>query len=226
MALVFSPSNMATYRDCPRRFQAQSITKELPYKPSQQKSRGTLVHELMGKALYQPDSLHAWPEGVDVDFVNQKLSATRALMNSGFTARLEHELVIKNDFTPSDDWWDEDAFLRARADMTVIGFDKSCRVVDFKTGKVWDKDSFQLRVEALMLHLIYDVPQVFYSYWYVDAGEEHGGSLDFSGGLHAVQDVIDNMRRMQDDIRSNAFFPKRNRFCRFCDLQNTPRCGL
>ena len=44
---VFSPSNMSTYRTCPRRFEGQSITKEIVWKASAQKSRGTLVHHAL-----------------------------------------------------------------------------------------------------------------------------------------------------------------------------------
>ena len=51
MNFVFSPSNIMTYRTCPRRFMGQSISKEIKWKFSTQKSRGTLVHSSIEKAM-------------------------------------------------------------------------------------------------------------------------------------------------------------------------------
>ena len=51
MGFVFSPSNLLSFRACPRRFQAQSITKEIKWKASTQKSRGTMVHGDIEKAF-------------------------------------------------------------------------------------------------------------------------------------------------------------------------------
>ena len=51
MGFVFSPSNLMSFAACPRRFQGQSITKEIKWKASSQKSRGTLVHGCLQKAV-------------------------------------------------------------------------------------------------------------------------------------------------------------------------------
>ena len=76
---VFSPSNMSTYRTCPRKFQAQTITKELPWQATAQKSRGTLVHNVVEMALRSGlDAVTSWPEGIDLDYTRNSIVEARA----------------------------------------------------------------------------------------------------------------------------------------------------
>lgn len=46
-SVVLSPSNVKTYMKCPRQFQAQYVTKELPWKENGAMTRGNILHELM-----------------------------------------------------------------------------------------------------------------------------------------------------------------------------------
>ena len=78
---VFSPSNMSTYRTCPRKFQAQTITKELPWQATAQKSRGTLVHNVVEMALRSGIGARCWvPDGIDPFVFLLSESATRAVV--------------------------------------------------------------------------------------------------------------------------------------------------
>lgn len=227
MAFVFSPSNMDSYRKCPRRFEGQSITSEIKWKASTAKSRGTAVHNALEKALTK--GLHTMPlvEGVDAAFVTQKVNDVMAMKKAGVTVYIEHELVVNRLFRQAD-WWDEDAFLRARADAILCPDDEERLpvILDFKTGKKWDTDAFQLRIEALLVHLIFGRPKVAYSYWYVDTGETTDGVVDFSNGLHGVQDILTLMEEMQGAISASRFPARRNKFCRWCDFYRTPKCTL
>lgn len=228
MGFVFSPSNLSTFKDCPRRFQAQSITKELQWKPSKQKTRGTAVHDSLERAVKKGfDQVKTWPDGMDTDFTRNKINTVRQCMVAGADVHTEHELVINRGLKPAE-WWGEDAWLRARADMLVLPKDKASPavVVDFKTGKKWDNDCFQLRIESLLVHYLYQYPVVQYSYWYVDQGETVTGSIDFRNGLTPVEDLLQLILDADRAIQSNTFFPKKNRFCNWCDLHKTPGCGL
>lgn len=228
MKLCFSPSNMSSYKLCPRRFEAQSITKEIQWKASKQKSRGSLVHGSLDKAVkHGIQSVSAWPDGVDAGYVTQQVMDTRQQVASGAQMFIEHELTINDKFKLTG-WWDDDAMLRAKADLLVLPPTTSADLIDFKTGKIWDTDDFQLRVECLLVHLIYHRPIVNYAYWYVDQGETVDGSIDFRNGLAPVQDIIDLMKEMRMAIRDTYFPPKKNAFCKWrtgqCDLFG--KCGL
>ena len=118
---VFSPSNMSTYRTCPRKFQAQTITKELPWQATAQKSRGTLVHNVVEMALRSGlDAVTSWPEGIDLDYTRNSVAEARAAAGSGGKILIEEEFTLNKSFNPAPEgWWDKTAFIRARADAVV-----------------------------------------------------------------------------------------------------------
>lgn len=236
---------MDAYRTCPRKFQAQSLTKEIQWKASTQKSRGSLIHNSLDKAMKSGiQAVSLWPEGVDAGYVTQQVTDARQQIASGARMFIEHEMTINGAFK-SVGWWDEDAMLRAKADMVILPplpdqirrpdglpapqWDSSpAEIIDFKSGKVWDSDHFQLRVECLLAHLIYQRPIINYAYWYVDAGETRDGSIDFRNGLAPVQDIINLMKEMRTAMRDKYFPPVRNTFCKWktgqCQLYG--KCGL
>lgn len=228
MAFVFSPSNMSTYQQCPRKFEAQSLTKEIKWQATKQKSRGTLVHNAMEKAMKDGyDAVRQWPDGMDMDFVRQRVDLVRQMVAMGCSLHIEHELVINRQFQ-SVDWWDENALLRAKADAIIIPptMDTPISILDIKTGKKWDEEDFQLRAECLLAHAIYKHPVVQYAYWYVDSGEIASGLIDFRNGIEPVRDIVELMNEMGQAIAANNFEPRENRFCKWCGLYKTPGCGL
>lgn len=229
MGFVFSPSNLGTYKLCPRRFQGQSITKEIKWKASSQKSRGTLVHNSIEQAVRKGfDSVKGWPEGVDVDFLRNRFAQLSTITKAIPTKVLiEQELCITRKGRQAD-WWDDDTWLRAKADMVVLPENPELPVsiVDFKTGKRYDTDHFQLRTEAYLVHQIFGRKRIAYSYWYVDSGELDSDQLDFSAGLYPVQDILNLIEECQQAINSNYFMPSKNKFCKWCDFYKTTLCGL
>lgn len=225
MNFVFSPSNIMTYRTCPRRFMGQSISKEIKWKFSTQKSRGTLVHSSIEKAMQDGmQAVSSWDTQLDTGFVQNLVRRVRERAAKGDQVLIEQELVINRKMKHTHDWWDEDALLRARADALVLSHLDKPWLIDIKTGKKWDTDDFQLRVEALLVHLIYHAPVVTYSYEYVDQGESVEGVIDLSNGLLPVQDVVDTMRDMKLAIRDGYFPCVKNHFCRFCDFYKSKNC--
>ncbi len=229
--IPFSPSNMDAFRLCPRRFQGQSITKEIKYKPTPSKSRGIAVHSRLEYYVKSRKDLPAsgllqLPDGVDTGFVHQHLQQVRQLAEAGYSLHTEHELAV-NDRLQTCDWWAVDCLLRAKADVLLApaSGEDILYLLDWKTGKKWDTEDFQLRVEALIAHLIYGTPNIIYKYIYVDSADIVEGLVDFSGGLHQVQDIVDLMKEMKECINGNIYIPKRNRFCKWCDFWQTQRCS-
>lgn len=224
--LVFSPSNLSTYLQCPRKFEGQSVTKELKWKASAQKSRGTLVHAALEVACkYGMDEVHEWPNDLDMDFVRSKIGLVRQMMDLGAKLYIEHEMCITDDGKAAD-WWDEKGMMRCKADALIVPTDGPLFLIDFKTGKKWDEEDFQLRMEALIAHIFYKRSLINYAYWYVDTGEISSGTIDFTYGLSPVQDIIDAVQDARGSLMANNFPPKKNRFCKWCGFYNTEACGL
>ena len=228
--IVLSPSNMQTFRDCPLRFYGSSVIRDIPWKASTSKARGMAVHNNLEKCLrlgWQHGI--SWDDQINTYFAKERVDAVQNLRRSS-DLFIEHEMAI-NHATCKCDWWAEDALLRAKADAILVPkknypFDYRPRIdiIDIKTGKKWDEDDFQLRVEALLAHIIYKYDLVHYEYWYVDTAETSIGTIDFSQGLAPVQDILDLMHDMLLSIKQNNFVRHPNRFCRWCAYYKTEKC--
>lgn len=216
---------MDSFAKCPLRFYGSSVIKDIPWRASKAKARGTTIHSNVEKCLrlgWQPNI--SWDSHIDLDYVRRRVDEVQTL-------RATHELHIEKEMAidkqgRSCGWWDDNGLLRAKADAMLIPKNPNdvLYVLDIKTGKRWDDEDFQLRVECLLAHLIWQVPQVQYEYWYVDEGETHDGVIDFRNGLGPVQDVYDLMRDMLLALKNNNFPAKRNKFCKWCDYYGTPKC--
>lgn len=230
MNVVLSSSNLQTFRQCPRKFYGQSITKQLVLKPSKQKTRGTQIHGLMERALqtgWTDEIGGQFDNQVDISIVKDTVKFVEGLRKIGWDLRIEHEMCVDRQCTPCG-WWDEKAGLRAKADVVLVpeNTDDTLFIGDIKTGKKWDEDSFQLRVEALLGHIIYESKEVAYYYWYIDSGDIVHASIDFSRGLADVRDVLDVIKDCRQSIKNNYFPPVENRFCKWCDWYKKKECGL
>lgn len=224
--VVFSPSNLGTFRNCPRRFYGQSVSKELKWVGSKQKSRGTAMHSFV-----QDAARYGWPDTGLTD-TTVDASYTRALVERLHSANadmfIEHEMAMTAHGKQCD-WWAGDAFLRARADVFMLPSADSADPIlvgDIKTGRNWDNDHLQLRIEALLAHIIYARPVVKYQYWYIDQGETEDGIIDFRNGLDPVKDIYDLLRQASLAVKNNDYPATPNKFCKWCQWYKQKECGV
>lgn len=223
--VVYSPSNMSTYLQCPRKFQAQCITKEITWQESKQKNRGIQVHDTLRRAVMDGwDSVKEYPDGINIDFSKQRVNTIRSLMANGASCYTEYEMVL-NKKLKSGSWWDDDAYIRCKADVVIVPekSDRLC-ILDWKTGKHWDDIDFQLRVEAFISYFLFQRPIVQYSYLYVDDGSVQSGVINFNNGKGSVQDIVSLIKEMDNAQVNNDFKCKRNKFCKWCGLYQTEGC--
>lgn len=227
MPFVFSPSNIMTYKQCPRKFWGQSISRLIKWKPSRQKSRGTLLHEQIQDALRHPEKFDKVRQDTQLDaqYVYDCVESVQSDRRSGYKLYIEHEMCMSKAGTKVG-WWDDKAFLRAKADAVLLHNDlgQVVRIVDIKTGRSWDSHAIQLRLEALLAHIVYQRPLVRYEYWYIDQGETEEGVIDFRNGLAPVQDLYDTMHEMGVAIKNNDFPCVGNNLCKWCDFYQTENC--
>lgn len=231
MAFAFSPSNMMTFKACPRKFWGQSISKLIKWTPSKQKSRGTFLHEAIQDSLRDFSKLAEVRKDTQIDmgFTEQCVSYVHRQLMGDYTLCIEHEMAMTKDGKKTG-WFDDNCFLRAKADAILLPpLDKyptlPVVVIDIKTGKNYG-DTLQLRTEALLAHILYGRSHVRWEYWYVDQGESVTQLIDFGFGLTLVQDVYDTIKEMSLAMRNNDFPCTPNRFCRWCDFNKTDNCDV
>lgn len=218
MALVtFSPSNIGQFHQCPRKWWGQR-EKLLRWKPSPQKERGTAVHETLEQALKEgPQAVQAWPTGLNAAYTQTTLQRLRGIAEAGATLYTEHEMCVNHEFKAAG-FWDDDALLRCKADILLVVPGQSALLGDWKTGRVYADSDMQLRTEALLVHLLYDVPTVYWALFYVDQGQTKEGRVDFTRGLAPVQDILNLMHDARAVAESGGpYRAKQNKFCKWCD---------
>lgn len=228
MNFCYSPSNMMTFRQCPLKFYGQSISKEIKWQASGQKSRGTVIHTQIEKCMrlgMQENII--WDDKIDVGYVRSTVEKVRHAIAQGYKLTTEAELVTTREGKVAS-WWDDNAFLRAKADVLLVHSDPLMPVIigDIKTGRIYDTEDFQLLTESFIAHLVTQRPLVSYVYWYVDQGEDVDGTINFNHGLQPVQIVLDTLNDMQKAIRNNDFPATRNGLCRWCQWYKKPECTL
>lgn len=227
MSVIFSPSGMAQYRNCPRKYQAQSITYEIEWQDTPQKARGIAVHEAIEKYMYymlEPQGpMPNLPHDIQTHFVRQRVQSALDFVGSSGKFMIEKEMAVTSGLLPAP-WKSDDTLLRCRADALLIAPEKfnAARIIDIKTGKKWDKDAFQLRVEAILVLALFKIPFVQYEFWYVDTGELVQGLIDFNKGTSQVRDIMDLIKEMRRSVATNYFPAKKNKFCRWCPLTECP----
>lgn len=225
MPLVFSPSNLSTFKTCPLKFYAQSVVHEIQWRPSKQKSRGTVMHTEMEKALRLGwQDVNKFDNDVDTSYVRQVVSEVQKYIADGYKLYVEHEMCITKKGIPVD-WWNKDGYLRAKADVLLLHPDASKVVIvgDIKTGRNYG-DDLQLRIECLLAHIIYKRHLTCYEYWYIDQGETVDGIIDFRNGLAPVQDIFDLMNEAGLAIKNGYYPAQRNKFCKWCSYNGTEKC--
>lgn len=229
MQVVMSPSGLAGYKQCPLQFYAMRVSKELPWRDSPAKSRGITLHSALEKALHGDDEAleKAMDETVDASFIRNTVLMLRKRIAEGYALATEHMLVMDRK-GQAKDWWSIDAFLRAKADVFMHNPEKKWPIIigDWKTGRIWDRDAFQLRVEALLAHILYGAPRVQYAYWYIDQGETVEGEIDFTKGLADVADIYELMADFRRSVKNNYWPPQVNKFCKWCVWHKTKNCGV
>lgn len=226
MSIVYSPSNMMTYRQCPLRFYGRHISKEMPYRDSPQMQRGNAVHEKVETAVQKGVQAVSWDDPkLDKDYIFRQVANVWSCKSAGCEVLVEKEMIINRDKQPLTDWWDKNAWLRARADIVVLppSHVPHMTLIDIKTGKKWDEEDFQLRAEAYLAYFLWGKRRINYVYWYVDSGESVKGFVDMSSNsMERFLPVKATLDDMDVALKNNSFEPKRNNHCKFCDFYKKP----
>lgn len=137
-----SHTSMSCFSTCPRQYEAKYVTKEVKFEQGVEAAWGDLVHKSLES--YVRDGVPLPP-----NVAMYKKWGDAIKLRPGLKI-LEGAFAIKADLTPCD-FFDPDAWLRAKIDVTIINEDRA-DIIDYKTGKQ-KHDVTQLRRYALLVML-------------------------------------------------------------------------
>lgn len=213
--LIWSFTNLNTYRNCPFQFQQRYVTHWAPFVGSAKSEAGTRAHEAMERRASK-----------------QKIPLPDDLKNlEPFAAALDHlppgvELFVEQQLALSTEgqacgFFDEKVFIRGKVDVLLLNREQSRALIwDWKTGRVWDNDPLELGIFACLVQKKFGVKHIDGQFiWLKDA---HG-----PGVMHALSDTGATWSKVvriiadieQDLARGGDFYKKQSPLCPHCSAR-------
>lgn len=227
MTLVtsWSFSRWETYEQCPLRFKLKNIDKQRePSSPVL--DRGTDIHKLAEDYVLSAKPL-ALPEYVDKARGGNVISPYQHFEKElkhlrDNKAYVEQDWGFRNDWSWNgrNDWFGSDVWFRAKADACVVYDDDTALLVDWKTGKKYEKNELQVQLFSLSALMRFpNVNEVDTRLWYVDApdGDNEIDATYYRKDVPALQK--DWGKRIKPMFADQKFPPKPNAKCRFCHFR-------
>lgn len=205
----WSYSSLSYYEACPHAWMYKRIVK-LPEKPSWALTNGNVVHKHAEEFLLgSTDKLHPSLSHFDKEFSN--LVECGAIPEEAITLDNKWQLI-------PDGWESKDAWLRLKIDARVI---KPQLLIDFKTGRIYDKHIEQGRLYAnVHMMLNTEVESVDVEFWYLNSGDV----VDYTFYRKDLSDdIADWERRVAVMHNDTAFEPTPHQWCKNCFVKHL--CG-
>lgn len=213
-----SPSSMGTFETCPRKFEAQYITRESKWVETEANKYGNRMHEALENAFQYNTELP--------DEFKELKSPVAAIKRWPGRRFAELKLAVDEDFTPCD-WRDRN--LGCKIDLSVF-HQNTVHVLDWKSsGKIPDERYFstlQIDINAALLLAHHDSLESVRAAYYYTRFDQLKPTKDDERGLYTREKFDDLKGGLNDKIivikaafESGLFPPKQNGLCRgHCDV--------
>ena len=217
----WSYSSLKLFEQCPRRYQAEKVTKEVPFTQNEAALYGEQLHKAAEE--YIRDGKPIDPR---FDFIQPYLDKLNAIEGVKFC---ELKLGVKR----SDgrlvacDFFDPEVWFRGVADLVIIDGDRAW-VVDFKSGKSAKyADTRQLALMAAALFLKYpEVKKIKTSLLFVVSKEFIKEDFEKEYGLSVFSELNGLLTARDAAYASDVWIPRPNGLCRkWCPVKTCPHCG-
>lgn len=209
-----SYSKYSTYRQCPRKYQLQYITKT--YKDDSDNPafvNGKRIHKALENCLIALNSRKPLPE---VCSISRNGLAILNRLHSSFPVVIPEKQIAVDRYWKESSWFDnKTAYYRAVFDVTAYN-DKLCTIIDWKTGKVteYDDDGGQMHLAAtIMFKLSPNIETIKTAFMFL----EHKHTMSITFHRSQLTELVDYFEKLHTNVNAdNTFDPKKNRYCFFC----------
>lgn len=217
----WSYSSLKLFEQCPRRYQAEKVTKEVPFTQNEAALYGEQLHKAAEE--YIRDGKPIDPR---FDFIKPYLDKLNAIEGVKFC---ELKLGVKR----SDgrlvacDFFDPEVWFRGVADLVIIDGDRAW-IVDYKSGKSAKyADTRQLALMAAALFLKYPiVKKIKTSLLFVVSKEFVKEDFHKEFGLSVFSELNGLLTARDAAYESDVWNPRPNGLCRkWCPVKSCAHCG-
>ena len=216
---TYSYSQINTYNTCPRKFQAQYLTKEIEFKQNDAAMWGSEVHNALENRLKKKEPLSP-------RFAMYEPLAL-AIERSPGKHEAEKEIAYDEDFNLVG-WWDKSAFIRGKLDVFTDLGDKAI-ITDWKTAEKGAKNAkYQVgemeMFSWLTLHLNEEIEQIkTVLVWTATKDKPTIWNFSRRHDFNKLEDkCLGWMDKIEDSISQDIFPMKSGPLCAWCDLKTCP----
>jgi hypothetical protein len=212
MALAHSYSAFKQFSNCPKQYQMQRITRVVRPIPGEASIYGTRIHEQLECRLRDKTVLPAESSKYEL--------LCRSFEELPGHLLVEQEMTLSKHLEPTG-WWDDNAWLRVKADVLVLPNRGDAAVVaDWKTGK-HRPDNFQLEILALLVFKHYpDIKRVKASFvWLKDMRMDHR-IYTRNDTARLWDKVYAHVGRIETAVRKDMWPAKPSGLCPWCPAKN------
>lgn len=240
MSIIFSPSNLKTFVQCPYKFKAMNIDKSVPYVQNEAAKRGERLHALMETAVKHgwDEVAHDWNDTKSYDHAYKFIRDVWALKNSGWHVETEAS-VATDGYGNSVDYFSKAPknFLRCRIDLYAQHPDKDYIIIlDWKSGKVYDADKLQLQANAVCMKTMTNTDKYLIGFAYLDNGGVKYEKIDVNGvDLHEKDplayaaspclELLNALDNANHALQTGKYLQTKNMFCKWCPVKDCPHSG-
>jgi PD-(D/E)XK nuclease superfamily len=214
--VVWSFTNLNTYRNCPFQFQQRYITKAAPFVGNAKSEFGTYAHEAVERrACHQKIPL---PD--DLRYLESFVAPLDSLP-AGVELFVEQQLGI-NSVGQACKFFADDVYIRGKIDVMMLDRQGQRALIwDWKTGSRWDNDPLELEVFACLVQKHFGVRQLDGQFIWLKQDERNRPG---PGRVHPLSEtaktwtkvvrIINDIER--DLARQTDFYKKQSPLCAHC----------
>lgn len=217
----WSYSSLKLFEQCPRRYQAEKVTKEVPFVQGEAALYGEQLHKAAEE--YIRDGKEIDPR---FDYIQPYLDKLNAIEGTKFceiklgVKRVDGRLVACEFFDP-------EVWFRGIADLVILNDDKGF-IIDYKSGKnAKYADTRQLALMAAALFLKYpQLERIKASLLFVVSKEFIKENFSKEYGLSIFSELNGLLTARDTAYETGVFNPRPNGLCRrWCPVTSCPHNG-
>lgn len=215
--IAWSHSRVKTYKDCPKMFYMQNISKEVKYEQGAPQAEGERVHKVLENRL-----THRIPlAGKDVKH-ERLMQVIEALPGTTYG---ERDYALDVNLKPCG-YFDKGCFVRVTIDVTNINPAKrEGWLIDYKNGKV-TLDEDQLKLYAAVMFVFFPEIDTWHTkYVFLEYGVMDGKTYTRDQFPELWRELLIWPSAMQRAAVTNDWRAKPSKKCAWCTVNKYGKCS-
>ena len=218
---AWSYSSISTYITCPKKYEAEKVTKEVKFTDSEATIYGKDLHLAAEEYIRDGKAIPA-----QFSFIQPMLDKLKAMPGDKH-CEMKVGIARRNGRLEACDFFAPDVWFRGVADLVIVNGD-TARIIDYKTGKSAKyADTKQLALMAAAVFLMFpEVKHIKAGLLFVVSKNFIKEDYTFERRFDIFATLDAPLRQLEASYETNVWNPKPNGLCKkWCDALSCPHNG-